>query len=71
MTDFHRHHSVVFIDITGYSNLCYGMCAADFNRIQHEAQLALKILNNQNVNSFQILFMTPVPFYRHYDQIIT
>lgn len=70
MEQFHEHHNIVFVDFTGHHNLCYGMGVTAFRRIKHEAQLALHALDNQSVNSFQVLFMTPVPFYRHYDHVL-
>ncbi|KAK6624363.1 hypothetical protein RUM44_011222 [Polyplax serrata] len=70
MTQFHAHHKVVFVDATGYHNLCYAMSPFMFKRIQHEAKLALDCLNNQNVNSFQALFIAKVPFYHHFDHMV-
>lgn len=70
MEHFHNHHNVVFVDVTGYHNLSYGMCSTVFQRIKHEAQLAIRALDDASANSFQVLFMTPVPFYRHYDHLI-
>ncbi|KAL0279673.1 UNVERIFIED_CONTAM: hypothetical protein PYX00_001178 [Menopon gallinae] len=69
VNDFHEHHKVVFIDSTGYFNLCYGMHSSTFKQIKLEAQNALNALDDPNINSFQVLFMTSVPFYRSFDQL--
>ena len=70
LTEFHSHHKVVFIDITGYHNFCYAVNPCTFERIQQEAQSAIDYLNNHNINSFQVLFINKVPFYRHFDHLV-
>nr|CAD7588547.1 unnamed protein product [Timema genevievae] len=67
---FHQYFEVVFVDSTGYCNLCANMSKETYERVKREADLAVKCLDNPNINSFQVLFMTPVPFYRQYDHII-
>lgn len=69
MDEFHEYHKVVFIDCTGHYNLCYGMHSSTFKQIKHEAQRALNALDDPSINSFQVLFMTSVPFYRSFDQL--
>lgn len=70
LTEFHNHHKVVFVDTSGYHNLCFAMSVITFKQVQYEAQLALKCLNNTNINSFPGLFITKVPFYQHFDHLV-
>lgn len=70
LSEFHDHYPVVFVDVTGYYNLAAHMDVASFKRIQNESTLAIHYLDNTSVNSFQVLFMKPVPFYQHFDHIL-
>lgn len=36
-------------------------------QVRHEADLALKFLENHSMDSFAALFMTPVEFFRKFD----
>nr|CAD7411264.1 unnamed protein product [Timema poppensis] len=70
VSEFHQHFEVVMVDSTGYCNLCANMSKETYERVKREADLAVRCLDNPNINSFQVLFMTSVPFYRQYDQIV-
>nr|CAD7443268.1 unnamed protein product [Timema bartmani] len=70
VSEFHQHFEVVLVDSTGYCNLCANMSKETYERVKREADLAVRCLDNPNINSFQVLFMTPVPFYRQYDHIV-
>ncbi|XP_071450181.1 nucleolar protein 6 [Hetaerina americana] len=69
--NFHQHFDVVFLDATGYNNLCASVSKSTFMRLNQECHLAVKCLDNPNLNSFQALFMTKIPFYRQFDQMIS
>ncbi|KAG8240268.1 hypothetical protein J437_LFUL015338 [Ladona fulva] len=71
LDNFHQQFEVVFVDATGFYNLCATMSKSTFLRVKHESQLAVKCLDNPNLNSFQALFMTKVQFYQQFDHIIT
>ncbi|XP_033607618.1 nucleolar protein 6 isoform X3 [Cryptotermes secundus] len=68
--NFHHHFEVVFIDVTGSCNFCANMSKETFLWVKQECDLAVKCLDNPNINSFQALFMTSMPFYRQFDHII-
>nr|CAD7198663.1 unnamed protein product [Timema douglasi] len=70
VSEFHQHFEVVMVDSTGYCNLCANMSKETYERVKREADLAVRCLDNPNINSFQVLFMTSVPFYRQYDHIV-
>lgn len=70
MMEFHEHHKVVFLDITGHHNFCFAISPFVFKKIQLEAQFAINCLNNPDINSFQVLFITKVPFYHHFDHMV-
>nr|CAD7260993.1 unnamed protein product [Timema shepardi] len=70
VSEFHQHFEVVLVDSTGYCNLCANMSKETYERVKREADLAVRCLDNPNINSFQVLFMTSVPFYRQYDHIV-
>lgn len=64
---FYEHFAVTFVDVTGYVNLCSDLSKGLYDRVRHEADLALKFLENHSMDSFAALFMTPVEFFRKFD----
>ncbi|KAJ7384542.1 Nucleolar protein 6 [Desmophyllum pertusum] len=69
--DFHAGFDVVFVDPSGYLNLCAGMTVAQYRRLQHEARLCLECLDSSFMDGFEVLFMTSVPFTQAFDQFFT
>lgn len=67
--DFHQTFDCVFVDITGYVNLCSEMTKSTFLRVKQEAELAVRFLEDKTVDSFHVLFMVPVKFCRKFDHI--
>lgn len=67
---FHQFYEVVFLDVTGFCNLAATLTRHTYLRVKKEVELALKCLDNPDMNSFQALFMTPVPFFRQFDHVI-
>lgn len=67
---FHQYFDVVFIDSTGYYNICANLSLDVYRRVQHESSVALKVLNDEHVNSFRYLFATKMPLYTQVDHII-
>ena len=55
--DFHKHYEVVFVDPSGYLNICAKMSKSIFSRVKHEASVSLGLLNSENFNSFDALFI--------------
>lgn len=68
--DFHAGFDVVFVDPSGYLNLCAGMTRAQYNRLQSEARLSLEYLDNSFMDGFEVLFMKSVPFIQTFDQYL-
>lgn len=67
---FHQYFDVVFIDATGYYNICANLSLDLYRRVQYESAMALKLLNNEHVNSFRFLFATKIPLYTQVDHIV-
>lgn len=70
LSEFHENYEVVFVDRTGYCNLAAHLNSVSFRRIRVESTLAIQCLDNPSINSFQVLFMKPAPFYRRYDHVL-
>lgn len=67
---FHQYFDVVFIDSTGYYNICANLSLDVYLRVRNDSATALKLLNNEHVNSFRFLFATKMPIYTQVDHII-
>ncbi|XP_050563748.1 nucleolar protein 6 [Spodoptera frugiperda] len=67
---FHKHFPVVFIDKTGYYNICWQMCKGTYAALKRESALAVDMLDNGKINSFIPLFMTPVKPLLQFDHIL-
>ncbi|CAB3244187.1 unnamed protein product [Arctia plantaginis] len=67
---FHQHFPVVFIDKTGYYNICWQMNRSTYNMLKRECALAIDMLDNGKINSFIPLFMTPVKPLMQFDHIL-
>jgi U3 small nucleolar RNA-associated protein 22 len=70
LNDYHKYYDVVFIDSTGYLNLCSNMNKNTFKRVKHEATLAIKFLNDQFIDSFDALFIKKLKFFEAFDSIL-
>ncbi|KAK7480029.1 hypothetical protein BaRGS_00028762 [Batillaria attramentaria] len=66
---FQQEFEVVFVDVTGYVNLCLGMTKAMYKRVCHEASIAVECMTGQVSHNFHHLLMTPVPFFHKFDHI--
>lgn len=67
---FHQYFDVVLIDPTGYYNICANISLDVYRRVKSDSVLALKLLNNEHVNSFRCLFGTKIPLYTQVDHIV-
>lgn len=70
LTDFHKDFDVVFVDTTGFYNICANVSLDIYLRVQQESAKALKVLNDEHINSFRCLFVTKTPIYLQLDHII-
>ncbi|XP_048255650.1 nucleolar protein 6-like isoform X1 [Haliotis rufescens] len=65
---FQEHCDIVFLDPSGYLNLCCNITQAVYRRVRHEADLAIKCLEGTEANTFETLLLKPVSFIRKFDQ---
>lgn len=70
LEQFHTYYPVVFVDITGFYNICSNVSEHMYKRICLEAKLAVDMLNDMKLNSFQYLFMSKLPLYSQMDHIL-
>uniref|UniRef100_A0A8C9VAJ2 Nucleolar protein 6 n=1 Tax=Scleropages formosus TaxID=113540 RepID=A0A8C9VAJ2_SCLFO len=67
--EFHSTFQVVFVDPSGYLNLCADMTANTYKQVQNEASLSLQFWDDPTVDGFQALLMTPKPLIRTCDHV--
>uniref|UniRef100_A0A1A9W458 Nucleolar protein 6 n=1 Tax=Glossina brevipalpis TaxID=37001 RepID=A0A1A9W458_9MUSC len=70
LEQMHTYYPIVFIDVTGYHNLCYNLTLDMYEHVRFEAKLAVQMLNDMNLNSFRLLFMNKYPLYSQCDHIL-
>ncbi|XP_045501152.1 nucleolar protein 6 [Colias croceus] len=68
--EFLQYFPVVFLDKTGYYNICWQMCKGTYNALRRESAMAVDMLDHPKINSFIPLFMTPVVPLTQFDHII-
>ncbi|XP_017474357.1 PREDICTED: nucleolar protein 6 [Rhagoletis zephyria] len=70
LEQFHTYYDVVFVDATGFYNMAANLTPDLYRRVRLEAKLAVDMLNDMKINSFQILFMTKFPLYSQFDNLL-
>ncbi|KAM3958506.1 LOW QUALITY PROTEIN: nucleolar protein 6 Mat89Ba [Aphomia sociella] len=70
LEEFLEHFPVVFLDRTGYYNICWQMCKGTYDALKRECSIAVELLDNGKINSFIPLFMTPVQPLMQFDHIL-
>lgn len=70
MSDFHSSFQVVFVDSSGYLNLCANVFKSNYIHIKNECNFAVEMLDNSNMNSFPCLFLTKASFIQQFDHLI-
>ncbi|XP_004925060.2 nucleolar protein 6 [Bombyx mori] len=70
LEEFHQNFPIVFIDSTGYYNICWQICKGTYYALKRECALAVEMLDNVKINSFIPLFMTPVKMLMKFDHIL-
>ena len=58
---------VIFIDSSGFLNICSFMSADQLAFLKHEAAQSLRCLDDPAVNGFEAFFMKRVPFVQQFD----
>ncbi|OWF47935.1 nucleolar protein 6-like [Mizuhopecten yessoensis] len=69
LSNFLETFDVVFVDVTGYFNICACMNKSCYNRVHYEAGKAMLLLEDHSLDSFSLFFMTPLPFLRKFDNV--
>ena len=69
LASFHSSFDVVFLDSSGYLNLCGCVSRGRFLWLRHEAQLGMALLDDTAVSGFEALFMRPVTFVQKFDAL--
>ncbi|XP_055850097.1 nucleolar protein 6 [Episyrphus balteatus] len=70
LEQFSTYFDVVFVDVTGFCNICANLSVDVYRRVKGEAKRTVDILNNTKINSFPLIFMTSCPIYTQYDHIL-
>ncbi|KAJ2938467.1 hypothetical protein O0L34_g12906 [Tuta absoluta] len=70
LADFLSQFPVVFLDTTGYFNLCWDVSKGTYDALKRECALAVEMLDNTTINSFIPLFMVPVKPLVQFDHIV-
>ncbi|XP_068622458.1 nucleolar protein 6 [Battus philenor] len=70
LDEYLQYFPVVFIDKSGYYNICWDMHKGTYNTLKRECSLAIEMLDNPKINSFIPLFMTPMHDLTKFDHII-
>ncbi|XP_026680233.1 nucleolar protein 6-like [Diaphorina citri] len=70
METYRQYFPVVFVDSTGLYNVTSDMSKDFYLLLKEEAKLAVSCLDDINLDSFRLLFMTPAPFLRQFDHYI-
>lgn len=66
----HTYYEVVFVDASGFYNICCNLSKEIYARVRQESKLAVDMLNDMNVNSFHMIFMIKYPLYSQFDHIL-
>ncbi|XP_064627089.1 nucleolar protein 6-like [Lineus longissimus] len=67
--EFHKHFGVVFVDSTGFVNLCANVTKNTFQRVKQEANISVETLDNPTIDGIECLLLSKVPFSMKFDHI--
>lgn len=67
LDDFRASYPVVFVDPGGFLNVWASVSSESYLRVKHEARLAISFLDSCSADSFEVLFVTSLPFERTFD----
>ncbi|CAG0892048.1 unnamed protein product [Darwinula stevensoni] len=65
--DFHKHFDVVFIDPSGFHNVCAFLDRCSYHELRFEAHQALLCLDNHHSEAIEVLFTSQSPFLLRHD----
>ncbi|XP_043241314.1 nucleolar protein 6-like [Amphibalanus amphitrite] len=66
---FKESFEVVLVAPSGFLNAAWSVSGATYSRLRDEAARAVAYLDDPDVDSFQALFMTPLPFLESMDHV--
>ncbi|XP_025078491.1 nucleolar protein 6-like isoform X2 [Pomacea canaliculata] len=69
MEEFQQTFDIVFVDVTGFTNICLGMTSSFYKRVRHEAVIAVQCFSSEFTNTFDLLLMSPITFVQKFDSI--
>lgn len=67
LPDFHSVFDIVFVDPTGFMNLCANVDSLTYQMIRYQANLSLNMLDNSSVDAFHGLFIKSQTFLQSTD----
>ena len=67
MKSFHKMYPVVFVDTSGYLNLCANVDKISYQMVRNEAKICMELLDNGTADSFDCLFMKKLNFFEATD----
>lgn len=70
LEEFLNHFPVVFIDRSGYYNICWQMEIGTYNTLRRESSMAVELLDSSTINSFIPLFMISFKPCLQFDHIL-
>ncbi|GIY22546.1 nucleolar protein 6 [Caerostris darwini] len=70
METLQAYYNVVFVDSSGFFNLCYYVTKETFTVVQHEAKLGIQILDKESPESFDHLFMNKIIINRKFEYLL-
>ena len=70
LKDYHKHYEVVFIDSSGYLNVCSKLDKTVFNKVKHEANVCLNFINSEPSDCLEKLFIKNHPIEISCDSLI-
>jgi U3 small nucleolar RNA-associated protein 22 len=70
LEEYHNYYDVVFLDKSGYLNICSNLSENTYLRVREEAGMAIEFLNNQFIESFDALFIKKFSFKKAFDALV-
>ncbi len=70
MNDYHANYDIVFIDSSGYLNICSKLDKTTFEKVKNEARICVNFLKMQPFDCLDKLFIKNYSFEMCYDSLI-
>ncbi|XP_078530850.1 nucleolar protein 6 [Lissotriton helveticus] len=69
VADFHQAFEVVFVDPSGFVNLCADMTESKYKQLQLEANRSMEVLDDTTTDGFHLLLMVSKPLLETFDHV--